>query len=113
MNFCVKCALFAGVLTASGQSPVYKNSPYRITVAEVAHARESLCRAARFERDSGDELIEAALGEHPSWRDKSAMGMALVDYLSEKWNERECMPPMRRGRIADLLHQHPGEPEGS
>jgi hypothetical protein len=112
MDTCVKCACLAAALIAAGCGRSYRGNPYGVTFSEVEHARQSLCSAAKHDYENGDELVTAAIGNATA-RQKAAMGMALVDYLSGQWNEEDCNPKIASGRIAALLHQHPGEQAGS
>jgi len=112
VDACVKCACIAAALVAIGCGRAYRGNPYGITFSEVEHAQQSLCSAAKDDYENGDDLVASALG-NASPRQKAAMGMAIVDYISGKWSERDCKPKIPAGRIAELLHQHPGEPVGS
>ena len=111
MNICVKCACIAAALAAVA-----------VTVPKAERwwlgrqGREALCEAARQDYDSGDALALGAqkiLGSNlPPRHAAAALEIALFDYAAEKWKESDCSVTTN-GRIAELLHQHPGEPQGS
>lgn len=109
LAFCKTCALLIATLAVGCSHNVdswKQHNVYRLTDVDIVKARSSLCTAATKDHLEGSDFVQDAIGPNATYKEQIAIGVALDQYYSHEWTESDCMP---KGRIAELMHQHPAE----
>lgn len=108
--FCKNCALLIAALAVGcshGNANSWKqHNVYGLTESDITKARTALCVATTKDHLDGGDFVADAVGLNATYKEQIAMGVALDQYYGGEWTESDCVP---KGRIADLMHQHPAE----